>query len=156
MLWLVLGAALLFLLLGGLRAFERAEVGTIKSLFTWMAAFGGILLALLLLLTGRGGIAIFALTFLGPLLWERLRPGGPRGPATGARRPQRSSAAMTPAEAYEVLGLAPGASDSDIQAAYVRLMRAAHPDSGGSDWLAARINMARDVLLPSGTRRRGA
>ena len=54
---------------------------------------------------------------------------------------------MTRQEAYQVLGLAPGASETDIRAAHHRLMRTAHPDAGGSDWLAARVNMARDVLL---------
>jgi curved DNA-binding protein CbpA len=55
---------------------------------------------------------------------------------------------MTRQEAYQVLGLKPGASEEEIRAAHHRLMRAAHPDVGGSDWLAARINQARDVLLP--------
>ena len=54
---------------------------------------------------------------------------------------------MTRGEAYAVLGLKPGADEAEIRAAYHRLMRAAHPDAGGSDWLAARINQARDVLL---------
>ena len=156
MLWLVFGGALLFLLLGGLRAFERAPVGTIKALGAWIAALGGIVLALLLLLTGRGGIAIFALTFLGPLLWDKLRPAAFAPRQTTGARPPRRAGTMSRQEAFEVLGLAPGASDSDIQAAYVRLMRAAHPDSGGSDWLAARVNMARDILLSPGVNRRGA
>ena len=42
MLWLFLGALTLFLFLGGLRAFERASVTTIKSLLAWIAALGGI------------------------------------------------------------------------------------------------------------------
>jgi curved DNA-binding protein CbpA len=46
-----------------------------------------------------------------------------------------------------VLGLRPGASKAEILSAHRRLMRGAHPDTGGSDWLAARINLARDVLL---------
>ena len=54
---------------------------------------------------------------------------------------------MTRAEAYEVLGLQAGVSEAAIRLAYTRLMRAAHPDAGGSDWLASRINQARDVLL---------
>jgi hypothetical protein len=55
---------------------------------------------------------------------------------------------MTRAEALEILGLPEGASAEEIRQAHRRLMRGAHPDQGGSDWLAARINQARDVLLP--------
>jgi hypothetical protein len=55
---------------------------------------------------------------------------------------------MSRQEALAVLGLPEGASEDEIRAAHRRLMRAAHPDGGGSDWLAARINQARDVLLP--------
>ncbi|MFC7473957.1 hypothetical protein ACFQS7_06310 [Dankookia sp. GCM10030260] len=55
---------------------------------------------------------------------------------------------MTREEALAVLGLAEGADAGAIRAAHRRLMRGAHPDQGGSDWLAARINQARDVLLP--------
>ena len=51
------------------------------------------------------------------------------------------------AEAYQVLGLQPGASDEDIKAAHRELMKAVHPDHGGSSYLAARINQARDLLL---------
>jgi curved DNA-binding protein CbpA len=54
---------------------------------------------------------------------------------------------MGRAEAYEVLGLKSGASEEQIHAAHRRLMRMAHPDTGGSDWLASRINQARDVLM---------
>ena len=58
LLWLLLGGAVLFVLLGGMRAFERASVTSIKSLATWIAALGGLTLALMLILTGRGGIAM--------------------------------------------------------------------------------------------------
>ena len=61
---------------------------------------------------------------------------------------------MSVEEAWQVLGLRPGATEEEIRAAHRRLMRAAHPDSGGSDWLAARINQARDVLLGKGGRGR--
>jgi hypothetical protein len=54
---------------------------------------------------------------------------------------------MTREEALAVLGLAEGATLDQIRAAHRRLMRTAHPDQGGSDWLAARLNQARDILL---------
>ena len=162
MLWLVLGGLTLFLFLGGLRAFERASVTTVKSLFAWIGALAGISLALLLVLSGRGGIALGALTLFGPLIWQRWRASHPAA-AAGSRQqapppPRRQGGNMTREEAYDVLGLHPGASEAEIRAAHHRLMRAAHPDSGGSDWLATRINQARDVLLGhagSGGRRTG-
>jgi len=161
MLWLVLGGLVLFALWGGLRAFERASVTSIKSLVAWVAALAGISLALLLILSGRGGIAIGALVMFGPMIWNRwraahsgtARPGrvGSGGAGTGQRQSGSQSSPqagpMTRDEAYQVLGLKPGATEDDVRAAHHRLMRAAHPDAGGSDWLASRINQARDMLL---------
>lgn len=61
--------------------------------------------------------------------------------------PPAAGGAMTRAEALAILGLAEGAAAAEIRAAHRRLMQGAHPDRGGSDWLAARINQARDTLL---------
>jgi hypothetical protein len=146
MLWLLFGGLILFLLLAGARAFERASVTSIKSLVAWIAALGGLSLALLLILTGKGGIAIGALVMFGPLLYQKWQAA--RGRKIGGRGPTpRPAGPMTRQEAYEVLGLHPDASDADVREAHRRLMRGAHPDHGGSDWLAARINQARDILL---------
>jgi hypothetical protein len=145
MLWLALGAGTLLILLSAAREFSRADVKTLKSLARWVVGLGGLALAMLLFLTGRGAVALGALTLLGPSVWSWWR-GSParRGPGPQAAAPRGR---MTRQEALEVLGLPPSAGAADIQAAYVRLMRAAHPDQGGSDWLASRINQARDVLL---------
>jgi hypothetical protein len=146
---LLIGTAILVLLLLILRAFERASVATIYTLLKWIAAFGGIALTVLMLVGGRGPQALLSLAFAAPLLWRRWQQHGAGlgGTAGASPPPRRQSSAMGRAEAYEVLGLKSGASEEQIHAAHRRLMRMAHPDTGGSDWLASRINQARDVLM---------
>src|SRR5205823_8224956 len=61
--------------------------------------------------------------------------------------PPSRSPDMTPEEAYAVLGLTPGSDAETIRAAHRRLMKQLHPDHGGTDYLATKINRARDVLL---------
>jgi hypothetical protein len=147
MLWLILGALVLVFFLGGLRAFEQASVTTIKSLFAWIAALGGLSLAALLLISGRGPLAVSGLVMFGPLIWQHWRAAQHGQTQQSQPPPRRASGSMTVDEAWQVLGLQPGAEPDAIRAAHRRLMRGAHPDGGGSDWLAARINQARDLLL---------
>src|SRR5690606_6265271 len=70
-------------------------------------------------------------------LSSRLRSLPPRDEALGE------------AEARAVLGVGPGADAAEINAAWRRLMARAHPDQGGTEGLAARLNAARDRLLKS-------
>ena len=50
-------------------------------------------------------------------------------------------------EALQVLGLKKGASETDIKSAHKKLLKGFHPDAGGTDYLASKINLAKDVLL---------
>jgi hypothetical protein len=54
---------------------------------------------------------------------------------------------MSKEEARQILGVDPNATKADVQEAYKRLMLRNHPDGGGTDYLASKINQARDVLL---------
>lgn len=65
---------------------------------------------------------------------EQQRSNGPTGP-------------MTVEDAYRVLGLEPGAGEAAIRDAYHRLIASVHPDKGGSSFLAAQVNRAKDILL---------
>ncbi len=83
-------------------------------------------------------------------VWRALRRfsrGPPPPPGETPPPPPPSSGEMTREQAHEVLGLLPGATADQIREAHRRLMQANHPDTGGSTWIAARLNQARDLLL---------
>lgn len=64
-----------------------------------------------------------------------------------ASAPRPGKEPMSLSEARNILGVEEGASRAEIQAAYTRLMRMAHPDKGGTAGLAAQLNAARERLL---------
>jgi hypothetical protein len=76
--------------------------------------------------------------------WRDELAGSGEAGSSGARP---AGGDMTVVEAYAILGLSPGADADAIKEAHRRLMVKLHPDHGGSDYLATKINRARDVLL---------
>lgn len=91
------------------------------------------LLGLRLMTTGR--ILTGAALMTGALLWAAWR------------RARLSRAAMSPEEARKLLAIGEQASLADIRDAHRRLIARVHPDAGGSEELAQRVNLARDTLV---------
>lgn len=76
-------------------------------------------------------------------IYQQSRPQG----QSSQTPPPPGKQAMSTEEAMEVLGLKPGYTKQDIIQAHRRMMQKVHPDRGGSDYLAAQINQAKETLL---------
>jgi hypothetical protein len=144
MLYLALGFAVLALLAWGVRG---GPVERMLSRLQWRLLLGAAAVAVFAaaaFVSVRGGwgkgIVLFVLG-----LWLVSAVRSPRlGQRTaGAPAPEPLSLS----EARSILGVGPEAGRAEIEAAYKRLMRRAHPDQGGTAGLAAQLNAARERLL---------
>ena len=149
---LIIGLVALVVLLLLAAVYSRANP---RNLIKGVKFSGGVLLGLAtvaLAVMGRVGLAFLAAAGAWALLtgtmppWLRV-PQGRTGDAGGSREAPGKRAAMSRLEALKVLGLEEGATEEQIRAAHKRLMLQIHPDKGGTSYLAAKINEAKDVLL---------
>ena len=151
--WLLLGVLLALLLFWLLGWWSRTDVKSAKSALFWIIIIVCFAIGVLLMATGRG---LFAVAPIGYAAWrffghamsakniyDRVS-GGNKGQE---RSPHSKVEAMSRSEAFDVLGLEEGASEADINIAYKKMMARVHPDKGGNDWMAAKINEAKRVLL---------
>lgn len=79
--------------------------------------------------------------------WRDVAGAGQADGGAGGGQSPWTQSGMSADEARDILGVAAGASEEEIEAAYRKEMKRAHPDQGGSDWMAAKVNQAKDVLL---------
>lgn len=163
--FLLLGAAALLIFLLSARWLAHTEPRNVKIAGGLAVALILVLLAVVMALTGRALVSVPLL--MGALAaYRRYRQlkymadqmsgmfgadwrqrfganarGGPEGGTVGGR-----TGAISRDEALRVLGLEEGASIDQINAAHRTLMQKLHPDHGGTSYLAAKINEAREVL----------
>lgn len=135
-----------------LKFFTYAEPETIRKTTRAMVVI--LVVVLIILFIRFGMMELAAITsFLGVVLpWvERAvrvkRFITPKQKTETPPPPAAPLAKMTRKEALEILGLKDGATRKEILDAYKKMIRKNHPDQGGSEYLAAKINQARDVLL---------
>jgi len=146
MIWILAGSALLLTGLLALRMFSTANPERLAKALRYG---GATFLLILAAFTAYAGRAVVALAIVGwAILLLRRKPAVADDKINPQDKPsKRAKSGMSHEEALEILGLRPECTLEEIREAHRRLMQACHPDHGGSSYLAARINAAKDALL---------
>ena len=147
----IAGLALLLMIIGIGNIYDKKKLPFLKKVLKVGIVILIVLLVIFLIATGRisaiaaalGALAIWAARLLQlGILYRNFKHGaGPR------QANNTASDNMSTKEAYDILGLKPGATEKEINQAYRDLMAKLHPDHGGNDYLATRLNQAKDILL---------
>jgi len=124
------------LLLGGVFIF-LGVTGHLNGLFALLGVLLAFMLRLMPLLLNHAPTL--------HKLWEKFSNGKTK--SSSNQQNTNATGNMSKAEAYEVLGLKPNASEDEIITAHRKLIQKNHPDRGGSDYLATKINLAKKILL---------
>lgn len=145
--YLLIGLLLALALLMVLGWWSRTDTDTAKRSLFWLALAIAGLLGLGLLATGRGIASILP---IGYTVWRlyaghKATSGGRQSGTNNGRSAAQTN--LSREEALEILGLADPVTEDDVQSKYRKLMAKAHPDAGGSKWMASQLNAARDRLL---------
>jgi hypothetical protein len=155
---ILLGVLAVLAVLGGLAfAFARADSKKAAQTLRIVLGVGGVIVGALLTIRGLAiaGIPIItaSLGFLGVAMRGGSRPGGAdetsgdRSRQSGQPGGARRNRSMSRKEAAQILGVAENADEATVRAAYRKLMKQVHPDAGGNDALATKVQDARDILL---------
>lgn len=147
----------LIIVVGGLwliRKAGRSKPAEMRQLLQKLGGYAALGFAALLAFKGQigfaSGLLVVGLGLIGKtsLLPQGFSPWANK-PNENAppppQPPQRSD--LKSDEALAILGLKKGATAEDVRQAHKRLMKDFHPDKGGTDYLASKINAAKDVLL---------
>ena len=159
----LLGVMVLCVLLFGAKLFASGDPKALATSLRWVGSIAAAILALFFLLRGQ---VVIALVIAGFALWlfteGRFRPaifdlfskfsGGPTGPGPQPNR-RAGTDTMSVSQAREILDVPVGVTVEMVKESHHRLMLKVHPDVGGSSFLAAQINRAKEVLLDELERR---
>jgi DnaJ-domain-containing protein 1 len=128
------------------RFFIKAEPEDIKAMIQAIITVVLCLALFILAVTGRLPAAIAIVAAIAPFVMAHYSA-RQRKKSSTSNPSQQNSGLLSREEALNVLGLSDQASEEDIQNAYKSLMKKLHPDQKGSEWMARKLNEARDILI---------